>query len=98
MPWQRNGFRKTFLVLHVSFKWRFPGVSSAISATYLRLPAQISFLLSTGFVIRILGLGFGLLLPLSLLPLFVHAMVDGRILSMAKQAKMSIVGMSIAIW
>jgi hypothetical protein len=27
-----------------------------------------------------LGLGFGLLLPLSLLPLFVHAMADGRML------------------
>ena len=77
MPWQQNVFRKTFLVVHVLFEWRFPGVRSVISATYLRLPTQISLLLSTGLAVRIFGLGFSLLLPLPLLPLLVRA-IDVR--------------------
>ena len=110
MPWQQNVFRKTFLVVHVLFEWRFPGVRSVISAAYLRLPTQISLLLSTGLAVRIFGLGFSLLLPLPLLPLLVRAIdvrqwSDGKTSQltlgngrMAKQAKRSIVGMSIAIW
>jgi hypothetical protein len=55
------------LIINVHGKW-------TAGPAYLRLPTQISYLLSTGLVMRILSLGFGLLLLLPLLPPFVHAM------------------------
>jgi hypothetical protein len=92
------GFWKNFLVLNVSFKWRFPGVSSLC---YILAITNANKRLALKHQLGDANLGLGVRSSFA----FAFASVTsfcpchGRWSNtMAKQAKMSIVGLSIAIW